>query len=155
MRCLVAILVGMPLLMPPGMCICQFLPSTAVNSDAREFGTLQETSPSFDEKLGCSCCKHRVERAANSDNSRCQPRAANAKSMLPVPHEHVPGCPVLRSGDQSKVAQSQRLQWEGRTSLIEMREMPRFEPEHTSRAAADCRAIGTTPIYLTYRTLLI
>ena len=155
MRFLVAILVGLPLLLPPGMCLCQFVPCATADPNTAESGVIQETSARVAETSGCSCGKHRVKATTSSDNAIGQPCAASNQSSFPVPHEHAPGCPALRSGDQSKIAQSHRLQWDEGTTLIETRNVPNPTTRLAHRTTADFRPIANTPFYLTFLTLLI
>lgn len=96
LRALVLLLMLPPMLMPPGMCICQFVPvGTASNplpaSSSRELSASHDASPRAD--CTCASCRSQTGSAlpTGSDN---QPTQSDDGPSRPGPGKHWPGCPA-------------------------------------------------------------
>lgn len=148
MRALLAILVGLPMLMPPGMCICQLLPCAAAASTTDR----KADSPSPET---CACRKHVASQTCTTGQETRTSSTNDDHPLGPVPYKHSPGCPAAQSADQSKLVQSQRLTLnEGSTALMAF-ELPVVESPRFNSLQARCFRPAETPIYLSHLTLLI
>jgi len=86
MRVVLALLIGLPLLMPPGVCLCQFVPCHAAPTPAAPACDASAEDP---PRPGSRCrCRavHPSEQAPPQD----QPTPATPR---PTPPDHQPDCP--------------------------------------------------------------
>jgi hypothetical protein len=95
-RAVVTLLVTLPMLMPPGMCICQFVPIGTTHA-----GPLPVRTVSHDADAGrhCTCvtCQTREQDPSAGEQSRdCghPARPCGDGPSPPVPGKHWPGCPA-------------------------------------------------------------
>lgn len=96
LRALVLLLMLPPMLMPPGMCICQFVPTGTASappsaSPVRELSASHDTNPRAD--CTCASCRSQAGAAlpADSDN---QPSPGDDGPSRHEPGKHWPGCPA-------------------------------------------------------------
>lgn len=92
MRSLVLLLVGLPLLMPPGMCVCQLVPCGS--AQAAPVATATAPTPPAPEEC---CCKKRAAAAPTTGDkagawSQSSPDRHHPTS--PDSGKHQPGCPA-------------------------------------------------------------
>jgi hypothetical protein len=108
LRSAVLLLVGLPMLMPPGMCICQFVPCESARpqtSTASEPVQTAQASPEVGSGHSCRC-KHR--KAAQSpqptgaEPSRAGQLVGRGGPTHHAPSDHSPLCPVYQAADKSK-----------------------------------------------------
>ena len=85
LRHLLALVVGLPMLMPPGMCACQFVPCRDASTEYQE--TSSDTVAVAAERCKCSTHRNAVELTSSDE-----PVAKSSPSH--VPHDHAPGCPA-------------------------------------------------------------
>lgn len=107
-RIVATILVGVQALLPPGMCLCQFVPSATHRQELR---TAHAVPPATDTHTDDSCCSCPACRpAARTDMS---PSGEQTAADLDAPHEHHPlptpaspcsGCPVVAAGPLARAA---------------------------------------------------
>src|SRR5690349_4458353 len=99
MRVAVAILVGMQLLTPPGVCVCQFLPCGHHTAHVSGPQTAAMAHAAAEEHSECCCCRHRCRPAVEpSTAGPTGVAAARAKEpgirpICPGQDRHAPGCP--------------------------------------------------------------
>lgn len=109
-RVLLTSLVGLPMLMPPGMCLCQFLPcgrASAAGSGQTSAGEAA-ASPGVESAPSCGCRNQR----GNSEQAKQEPGKpggwenlpAGDSCPVPLPGGHAPGCPAACSSAAEKVA---------------------------------------------------
>lgn len=93
-RGIVLLLTALPMLMPPGMCVCQFVPrhNDATCRDEKACDSAGDTS------TWCKCSTH-------SEFSQVQPAGepVATSSSGHVPHEHAPGCPAALGTTPNKM----------------------------------------------------
>lgn len=96
----VHLVAALAMLMPPGMCVCQFVPSGKATADP--LLTLPRTQPApAHSRLGCSCesCRRGVapaDQPAADDHSRAN--RSDDGPTRPGPVNHQPGCPAATDG---------------------------------------------------------
>lgn len=97
MRTVVSLLALLPMLMPPGMCVCQFLPAE------RAHASLAPVSPALppvpvhaDARRDCSCdsCRERAATNVRDEAAGRRTPPAHDPPSRPGPVEHWPGCPA-------------------------------------------------------------
>src|SRR5262245_9341106 len=109
MRLLLAIVVGLPLLMPPSVCICQHPP--CASSTPAESRTSKVAQENAEEPAKCTCCRHRVNNdsvAAQVEGKFVGTTTVKHDPACPCQHKHAPGCPIVKSTDKL---------WTGETPL--------------------------------------
>lgn len=105
-RFVATILVAVQALLPPGMCLCQFVPLG---------GTARPTSdPVFSplvahvEDDGCRCvaCQKAAPAAASRPHEQTETdcEAPHERDPLPTPASPCSGCPVVSAGPAARVA---------------------------------------------------
>jgi hypothetical protein len=95
-RALLAILVGLPMLMPPGMCLCEYLPCPDESSTTVDSVSVDENA-SAGQSTHCRCGHRRHCLSAAEQAPRVVKRSAGiGVRSAPVPHpdKHHPGCPA-------------------------------------------------------------
>lgn len=95
LRHLLALVVGLPMLMPPGICVCQFVPCGDASTEYQE--TSSETVAVATERCKCSTHRDKTELASTDELlAKLSPGHA--------PHEHAPGCPAKLGTTPNKIA---------------------------------------------------
>jgi hypothetical protein len=95
LRIVISLFVSLPMLMPPGMCLCEFLPCPDASAADSKLNTSEEESD-------CQCrCGHghlRSARKGKGTGSQTLTRAAatgrHESDPIPQPETHHPGCPA-------------------------------------------------------------
>ncbi len=104
-RTVVTILVAVPLLMPPGMCLCQFAPAGHVFATTWAEATRQEHAahtPGSRPDCRCDSCR---ERAVGPDlPAGSQGRPSPDGPPPSGPGKHPPGCPAALGDMPTKVS---------------------------------------------------
>ena len=109
MRTLLLLLVAPTLLMPPGMCICQFVPCGGEMGTGRgDLSASLRPSTQTATSATCTCEKRRSggqdQRSSGvSTCDDCGSRTGGEKPC-PCPGKHWPGCPAVTGEDQAKLA---------------------------------------------------
>lgn len=104
-RTVVTFLVAVPLLMPPGMCICQFAPTGKAFAATRpEADRHPHVAPASDSRSDCCCdsCRERATDAGLTAGS--EGRSSHDGSLPSGPGKHAPGCPAALGDMPTKVA---------------------------------------------------
>lgn len=154
MRTLVSILTVLPLLMPPGMCVCQFVkPGTPPAGTGGDRGARLVPAPQHDgEQAKCHSCPCHSKTSAVAARPGTVPGSGRPKPNDPA---HEPGCPALKTVDHSKVAEQNH---------------PVIDPVVPASGGVGSRigappaalprlpepaAVSSPPAYITFRALLI
>lgn len=93
-RALVLLLILPPLLIPPGMCICQFVPigkASAAPTPSPHASVGQAAGPRSD----CTCDSCRRSRTAAVPERGDDRPTPPPGGPVPVPGKHWPGCPAV------------------------------------------------------------
>jgi hypothetical protein len=155
MRVLMAIVVGLPLLMPPGVCICQYLPCAhATPPEVRTAGT---AACETEKPSSCACLRHRTHGTRvneHGDASAAAAAVADRETTCPGRHEHSPGCPVVANAHKVLPGASPRLLAFAFASA-ELPAVIDLRSEGVKRAGATSVQPVGSPIYLTFCALLI
>jgi hypothetical protein len=154
-RIVAILLVVLQMLVPPGICICQFVP----HADADE----HEAMPDNGQPSSCCacCCGHSSPSVSPGEDGAHRDVIADSDNALhtldyasPADCPHLPGCPALRPADHHKPAQTAdpvhtlvAALVQGEASSVKSR------PVIAVPGAPD--GPPRRPLYLTFRTLLI
>jgi hypothetical protein len=142
-RALVLLLAGWPLLMPPGMCVCQFARAGYVAPRCSDCGCADKQE---DDSCTDRCCE-------------CDPANSDPLGDQDVPNDdeqYPPGCPANKKADHSKLLEQHR-------PLLAVTELPPT-PLPLYLDLASCQRFDAPsfapqppgqPIYLTLCSLLI
>ena len=144
MRSFLAIVVGLTLLVPPGMCRCQIVGSRSVDSPNPATGAMAGPSPA----APCSCagCLRDAGRTESSDRTAL---AASAPAPAPAGSE-CPECPVLRTDDSSTWVEVSKPLPVGQFSFAGLTEL--VQP--VLRHAVPCRPMALPPDRVSLRLVL-
>jgi hypothetical protein len=95
-RTVVTVLVGLQMLMPPGMCLCRFAPAA----------TLTQGGAATASQVGRSCCSSCGSRLhARHECPVPTPTQRTDSPTLPAsPRDHLPGCPAVAPDVSAKLA---------------------------------------------------
>lgn len=109
MRTLLLLLLAPALLMPPGVCLCQFVPcgeSAGVPRSGLPASTRPSCGGQFEET--CACAKRRLAADGRKPTAAAEGRAAVFGDEKPaqLPGKHSQGCPAVTGEDQAKLAQT-------------------------------------------------
>lgn len=105
-RSLVTLLVALPMLMPPGMCICQFAPTGKVSAAPPSWAGQRPVGHTSNSRAECRCnsCREQVAAAGLPTDGEDRPASPNE---APVgPGQHAPGCPAAHGDVPTKMAAS-------------------------------------------------
>ena len=96
LRQLLALIVGLPMLMPPGMCVCQFMPCNNASN-----GYVRTSYVSTGDPDKCCKCSSRSDRAG-----LVAPIGGTVAKSSPgqLPHEHAPSCPAALGATPNKIS---------------------------------------------------
>ena len=152
-RAVVTFLVAVPMLMPPGMCICQFAPTGMAAAGTR---TIAARAPavahSSDAGRNCRCDSCREQAPALGGH---EPTPAGSPTH-PQPDRHSPGCPALLGDTPTKMAAP------ALTLHLDADPVPSFVSAvvETSRVQgrdrdAAVRTDSSPPLFLSHCSLLI
>jgi hypothetical protein len=160
-RVLLTILAGLPMLMPPGMCICQFVPCGRASGDETRLPLPAVGAVSVEADSGPSCgCGHRRSR---SQQVTQEPGKPGGWQSIPVDHpspgplagQHAPGCPAAMTAATEKVALPT---FQVHTLLVLALDCTGFTPvsvEVNSAAERVTIRPHSPPLFLSFCTLLI
>ena len=96
-RALVLFLILPPLLMPPGMCICQLVPTTSASTTPPSAPAEQPTaSHAASPRPDCTCysCRSQAASGAPEHGDRHLAQTPTEEPFGPEPGKHWPGCPA-------------------------------------------------------------
>jgi hypothetical protein len=134
-RRILSVLALLPLLLPPGMCVCHAAPvACAVRHGDDDHGS-----------VAYPCLTH--DCAANHHDSECPSE----------PDHHAPGCPVSQGLHRwaAKPAAAVQVPDLDLAELVVPLDSPSFPFHTTSRVMRLGLLDGPLPLYLTLRTLLV
>ena len=96
MRMALAFLALLPMLMPPGMCICRLVPGVRAAPVAQPVASDNEVvaAHAANAKSGCSCDSCRSQTSPVADTDRTNPPTTRDESPSHEPFKHSPGCPA-------------------------------------------------------------
>jgi hypothetical protein len=113
LRTVLTFLVGVPLLLPPGMCVCRFGSDSCCAAhpaglEGHENASVPQRLQSSETSRKHVCCSHGARRSEASQSPSTQ--SSGAVHVAPCAHDHsvppsrrhVPGCPALQTTDYSK-----------------------------------------------------
>jgi hypothetical protein len=160
-RVLLTILAGLPMLMPPGMCICQFVPCGRASADETRLPVPTDGAVTVAVDSGPSCgCGH---RRSQSQQAKQKPGKPGGLENIPVDHsapnplpgQHAPGCPAALTAATEKVAlPTSQLQ----TLLVLALDFVGSAPVSSEMDGPSERVTirpHSPPLFLSYCTLLI
>lgn len=100
-RAVITFLIAVPMLMPPGMCICQFAPTETPAAGTRAVAA-RTPAVGHSSNAGRNCrCDSCREQAPAPDGQ--EPTPAGSPTH-PGPGKHAPGCPALLGDTPTKMA---------------------------------------------------
>lgn len=105
-RIVVTILVAVQALLPPGMCLCQFVPTGTITPQAHETAPTSQPSVAVEESC-CSCPACRAAPAAtppSHEQAATDREAPHERHPLPTPTSPCSGCPVVSAGPAARAA---------------------------------------------------
>jgi hypothetical protein len=145
---LLSLLLVLPLLLPPGVCVCDFVHRCQACSECEAKVELAKPT--------CGCCRHRRAAPAGKDQ-RTIARTHTCHRSIPIDrrNDHAPGCPAKTGGSvwKIKTAQASLSVSPQFTGIFAMPDVPAASAALSSPsfhlAAAD------QPLYLTLLTLRI
>jgi len=154
-RTLVFLLVALPMLVPPGMCICQFDLTGRCSPAAVRVASAPEQASSGHERTPRSscCCRHRKGGAAEHLD-RAGGLASEGGPGIPAGREHAPGCPAARSLDYFKVERNINSVAPP-ADLAGFFALPAIPARQALLISSPAQARPALPVYLTLCTLLI
>lgn len=150
-RALVFLLAGWPLLMPPGMCICQFVRAAepVARSSESESAEAAESQAAEDQDDDCCpdpCC---VREKASRGPCRDEGKGAPTKPECPS------NCPASGNAHYFQLVEHQHLTG---LSVASLSPLPFFVVPQDSEPLSDLHAPSppsVLPLYLSLCTLLI
>jgi hypothetical protein len=155
LRTLICFLVGLSLLMPPGMCVCQF-----VRCEQRPVEVATHVSAVSGKSVNCCCgCRNGVAegRACNVQKDKWSARLASTcvfGSTTPSDH-HTPACPALEAPDHSKVAEQNNFPLTAPGDLNSAAVYAVAPPSALHHLATSAKKSSAPPLYLAHCTLLV
>lgn len=170
-RGLVSLLIALPLLMPPGMCVCQFL-ACERPSPARPaaVGLNRSSSPTASESdspappSGCACSARQAAQSSGGDAAlagkalgpaAAATHSADTSGPLTPPPGHAPSCPASQSAGQSKSAATPSLVLDFAVELAAVGDVVFVSPRPADHRTSQPVGTADGPLYLAYRSLLI
>ena len=144
MRSFLAIVVGLTLLVPPGMCRCQIVGSRS--ADSPNPATTATDEPSLVAPCSCASCLRDAGRTESSDRAAL---AASAPSPAPTGSE-CPECPVLRTDDSSTWVEVSKPLPVGQFSFAGLTELVHLVLRHE----VPCRPMALPPDRVSLRLVL-
>jgi hypothetical protein len=153
LRAVITFLIAVPMLMPPGMCICQLAPAGQVSGAKPVFERQETVSHSVAARGTCRCESCREQQAPGSDGRKQTPTGSPAQ---PEPGKHAPGCPALLGDMPTKMAAT------ALTLLLDASPVSAFvsaivETDSLRWRDRDTTAVTASPppLFLAYCSLLI
>ncbi len=151
---LISLLAVLPMLMPPGVCICQFFPCHPL--PANSSSSCESAEAQTEEQ--CCCAAH---RSRTKNDSRSQPKLQHRESHLvtnsPLPDSdtHSPGCPASVAAAVSRVTILGT--WAPILADLAVELMPADQRSDTSTRADFCISNDACPrsLFLCHCSLLI
>lgn len=148
-RSVVTVLVGLQLLMPPGMCVCRFAPVAAVGTDAN---AVRPAPPPL--RACCASCGSRHPAAESCPD---QAPAAPDHPIDRGPPDHLPGCPAVSPDVAAKLPAPTEPPVDAAADAL----AAAVAAGITGEPAAACRTVphaafpSDPPLYLSFLVLLI
>lgn len=108
LRAVLTFLIGLPMLMPPGMCLCEYLPCPDdANSASSQFKLPagQDLGP---ETHRCDCGRRR-QRAEVGATGVSIDTELTSLVPSPQPEKHHPGCPALDKNESRIVVRAETV----------------------------------------------
>src|SRR5262245_60997018 len=104
LRAAVSILVGLPLLVPPGMCICQIVaPARHVPPPPSDAQQAAAHTPGRPKAHGNDCsCRKCAQKRHRADASAARSQAVRHAPGAPAPSDRGPCCPALQPSARAK-----------------------------------------------------
>lgn len=148
LRTLVLFLTGWPLLMPPGVCVCQFVKAGEVASCPTVTKAAECQSAEDD---GDACCPDPCYVREKANSGPCADKGKGAPSKPECPT----GCPASRKSEHLRLAEHQHLTGVSLATLTPLPFFvaPRISESHTTLSLTSPPPVP--PIYLSLCTLLI
>lgn len=105
-RIVVTFLVAIQAVLPPGMCLCQFVPIAATPRPVHETAPVSQPAVAAEESCcSCSACrKTSIATLASHEPAATDREAPHEHRSLPTPVSPCSGCPVVSAGPASRVA---------------------------------------------------
>ncbi len=157
-RLLLTILVGLPMLMPPGMCLCQFVPCGHASADETRLPSSGEGAVNaVADSGGCGHCRSRSAQAKQEPGKPGNRENVPVEDSdpVPLPGQHAPGCPAALSAGTEKMAlPTSQVQ----TLLLLALDCVGFTAASTNANIAVERVtshVHSLPLFLSHCTLLI
>jgi hypothetical protein len=100
-RAVVTVLVAVPMLMPPGMCLCQFAPAGTTAAGTRSAAARTSVpghSPGDGRDCRCDSCRGQALTLGGQESAPAGP------PTHPEPGKHAPGCPASLGDTPTKMA---------------------------------------------------
>ena len=90
LKAAITFLVGIQLLMPPGVCLCQFV---SVDHLQHSITTLQPSATVTRSQCSCGSCLHRLVSTERAEDAAVL-EVSSPRPIAPQPEKHSPGCPA-------------------------------------------------------------
>lgn len=154
LRVLLTLLIGQQLLMPAGMCICQFAPCGRASADEigqSVFGEADAPSLGLD-LVGCSQCRQQFEQT-NQETSESLP--AKYSGPVPLSDQHMPSCPAVCI---SAIERLTLPTFQNQTLFVHSLDLVVFTAIHVKMSVSGVHLLGhfhSTPIFIIHCTLLV
>lgn len=108
LRALVALLLAIPQLMPPGMCICQFVPTSEQPAAPTQLPSPGRVTAGHvadrGQKCSCESCRNQASSVDRTDAGEAQgTKRADRDPAKPGPVKHPPGCPAALGAMPTKM----------------------------------------------------
>lgn len=154
-RAAVTLLVSLQLLMPQGMCICQFVP-TGTTPAPRPAGTTHVADAG--QHCACATCQTGEHPPADGKHRDCGDpgRPCEGEPSAPAPGKHWPGCPAAALGAMpTKMAVAPAAVPLDAGPVLSFT-LPPVEPRVLARGADSLpRPAVSPPLYLSHCAFLI
>ena len=104
LRAVLTFLIAVPMLMPPGMCICQFASAgSACSPSAPLTAPLHDGGHPASVDCCCDSCRERAGAISAVSQEEEKPRPPD-RPASPHPGKHAPGCPAALGDIPNKMA---------------------------------------------------
>lgn len=148
LRRLLTLLVALPLLLPQGVCVCDFMQTCEACEDCANATELARPT--------CSCCRHQREAVIQDDAPAiAKSHTCHKSDSSDKKNDHLPGCPAKEGsacwkGDTAQPLMAVTLVYVGMLDSLDT-------PAATSALSASPIHLSTAdpPIYLTTLSLRI
>lgn len=100
LRAVLTVLIAVPMLMPPGMCLCQFASAASACSPS---APLHDAGHPASVDCCCDSCRERAGAISAVSQEEEKPRPSD-RPASPHPGKHAPGCPAALGDIPNKMA---------------------------------------------------